>query len=82
MATLIKKTSYVTTPLFKVIIPYIKSRGMNVKEVDNDVILAMPTTKKFVGVKQVAAMSLFLASDSGLNLTGASFSINFCWTAK
>jgi enoyl-[acyl-carrier-protein] reductase (NADH) len=38
----------------------------------------MQTTKKFVGVEQVAAMSLFLASEAGLNVTGASFFIDFC----
>jgi 3-hydroxybutyrate dehydrogenase len=73
---------YVWTPLVEKQIPdTMKARGMTKEQVINDVLLAAQPTKKFVTVDEVAALALFLCSDSAKNITGANLSVDGGWTA-
>jgi 3-hydroxybutyrate dehydrogenase len=45
------------------------------------VLLAAQPTKKFVTVEQVAALSVFLASEDAASITGAILPIEGGWTA-
>jgi 3-hydroxybutyrate dehydrogenase len=73
---------YVMTPLVQKQIPdTAKARGISEEAVVRDVILAAQPTKRFVGVNEVAALALFLASDAAASITGASLSIDGGWTA-
>jgi 3-hydroxybutyrate dehydrogenase len=49
--------------------------------VKRDVLLAAQPTKKFVTVEEVAALTLFLASDGAASITGAVIPIEGGWTA-
>lgn len=74
---------YVLTPLVEAQIPdTARARGITEDEVKRDVILAAQPTKKFVGIDEVAATALFLASDTAAGITGANISIDGGWTAK
>ena len=58
---------YVWTPLVEKQIPdTMKARNMTKEQVMNDVLLAAQPTKQFVTVEQVAALAVFLASDSAV----------------
>jgi 3-hydroxybutyrate dehydrogenase len=46
-----------------------------------DVLLAAQPTKQFVTVAQVAALTVFLASDDASSITGAIMPIEGGWTA-
>ena len=73
---------YVRTPLVEKQIPdTAKARGITEEQVVKDVLLAAQPTKKFVTVEQVAALSLFLASDEAASITGAIVPIEGGWTA-
>jgi 3-hydroxybutyrate dehydrogenase len=73
---------YVLTPLVQKQIPdTAKARGITEEQVIKDVLLAAQPTKKFVTVEQVAALSLFLASDDAASITGAILPIEGGWTA-
>jgi 3-hydroxybutyrate dehydrogenase len=58
-----------------------KARNMTKEQVMNDVLLAAQPTKQFVTVDQVAALAVFLASDSAAQITGANISMDGGWTA-
>jgi 3-hydroxybutyrate dehydrogenase len=74
---------YVWTPLVEKQIPdTMKARGMTRKEVMNDVLLAAQPTKAFVQPDEVAAVALFLCSDSAAQITGANIAIDGGWTAE
>ena len=73
---------YVWTPLVENQIPdTMKARGMTREQVMNDVLLASQPTKEFVTVDEVAAIALFLCSDSAKQITGANLSVDGGWTA-
>jgi 3-hydroxybutyrate dehydrogenase len=58
-----------------------KARNMTREQVIKDVILAAQPTKRFVDVDHVAAVAVFLCSDTGASITGANMSIDGGWTA-
>jgi 3-hydroxybutyrate dehydrogenase len=73
---------YVLTPLVEKQIPdTAKARGLTEEQVKRDVLLAAQPTKKFVTVEEVAALTLFLASDAAASITGAVIPIEGGWTA-
>jgi len=73
---------YVWTPLVEKQIPdTMKARNMTKEQVMNDVLLAAQPTKQFVTVDELAALAVFLASDSAKQITGANISMDGGWTA-
>lgn len=58
-----------------------KARGISEEDVVNNVLLAAQWTKKFVKVEDIAALAVFLCSDSAENITGAALPIDGGWTA-
>ena len=73
---------YVWTPLVEHQIPEtMKARNMTKEQVMNDVLLAAQPTKEFVTPEQVAAIAVFLCSDSAKEITGANISVDGGWTA-
>lgn len=74
---------YVWTPLVEKQIPdTMKARGLTEEEVKRDVILAAQPTKEFVTVDQIAALALYLTSDTAKSITGAVLPIDGGWTAQ
>jgi 3-hydroxybutyrate dehydrogenase len=74
---------YVFTPLVeKQIDDQAKVHGIPRENVIRDVILAPQPNKKFTTIEQVAALSLFLASDAASTITGSEYSIDGGWTAR
>ena len=74
---------FVLTPLVqKQIDDLARQHGISVEQATRDLILAPQPTKQFVTVEQVAAMAVFLASEAGAQVNGASFSIDGGWTAR
>ena len=73
---------YVLTPLVEQQIPdAAKARGITEEEVVRDVLLAAQPTKQFVTVNEVAALTMFLASDAAASITGAVLPVDGGWTA-
>jgi 3-hydroxybutyrate dehydrogenase len=73
---------YVWTPLVEKQIPdTAKARGLTEAQVINDVLLAAQSTKAFVQVGEVAALTVFLAGDDAASITGAVIPIDGGWTA-
>ena len=73
---------YVWTPLVERQIPdTMKARGLSKEQVINEVLLAAQPTKQFVTVEQVAALAVFLCSESAAQITGANLSMDGGWTA-
>lgn len=73
---------YVYTPLVEnQIADTAKARNMSEEDVKNEVMLKAQWTKKFVTVKQIAGLALFLCSDAAENITGTDIAIDGGWTA-
>jgi len=73
---------YVLTPLVEQQVPdTAKARGITEEEVVRDVLLAAQPTKQFVTVNEVAALTMFLASDAAASITGAILPVDGGWTA-
>ena len=73
---------YVWTPLVENQIPdTMKARNMTRDQVINEVLLSAQPTKQFVTVDEVAAIVIFLCSDSAKQITGANISVDGGWTA-
>lgn len=74
---------YVLTPLVEgQIADQAKVHNLPTDKVISDVILASQPKKEFVQVEQVAALALFLASDSAQAMTGACIPMDGAWTAR
>ncbi|MCJ7874700.1 3-hydroxybutyrate dehydrogenase [Phaeobacter sp. J2-8] len=74
---------YVRTPLVEAQIPdTAKARGISEEEVVRDVMLAGQPTKKFVGLQELGALAVFLASDNAASISGAALPIDGGWTAQ
>ncbi|ANH04927.1 MULTISPECIES: 3-hydroxybutyrate dehydrogenase [Shinella] len=74
---------YVLTPLVEKQIPdTARARGISEAEVKSDVMLKFQPTKEFVGVDEVAAIALFLASDAAKSINGTHISVDGGWTAQ
>src|SRR5271157_6033396 len=73
---------YVWTPLVEKQIPdTMTARNMTKEQVMHDVLLAAQPTEQFVTVEEVAALAVFLASDSASQITGANIPMDGGWTA-
>ncbi len=73
---------YVWTPLVERQIPdTMAARGLTREQVINDVLLDAQPTKQFVTSEEVAALAVFLASDSAKSMTGVILPIDGGWTA-
>ncbi|GAB3925948.1 3-hydroxybutyrate dehydrogenase [Larkinella terrae] len=74
---------YVKTPLVeRQIVDQARSHQISEKDVIEKVILAKQALKQFIPTESIAAMCLFLASESAATLTGASLSIDGGWSAQ
>jgi len=72
----------VRTPLVEKQIPdTAHARGISEDAVIRDVMLAGQPTKRFIGIDEVAALAVYLASDAAKSITGAMLSIDGGWTA-
>jgi 3-hydroxybutyrate dehydrogenase len=72
----------VRTPLVeKQIDDQAKAHGIPRDQVINDVLLKNQPNKRFVEVAELAALALFLCSDSGASVTGAALPMDGGWTA-
>src|SRR5262245_19686995 len=73
---------YVLTPLVEKQIPdTAKARGISEEAVVRDVLLAAQSTKQFVKVEEVAALTNYLCSDGAASITGSLLPIDGGWTA-
>jgi 3-hydroxybutyrate dehydrogenase len=73
---------YVLTPLVARQIPdTAKARGMTEEQVKTEVLLKAQPTREFVKAEEIAALSLYLASDDAKQVTGTHISIDGGWTA-
>jgi 3-hydroxybutyrate dehydrogenase len=73
---------YVHTPLVEAQIEgQAKAHGIARERVIRDVLLAQQPNKRFAGVEELGALSVFLASDAAASITGAALPVDGGWTA-
>jgi 3-hydroxybutyrate dehydrogenase len=74
---------YVATPLVaNQVADTAKARGISEEAVLRDVMLLAQPTKKLVTIEQVAAMAVYLCTDSAASITGAVLPMDGGWSAK
>ncbi|MGF9563620.1 3-hydroxybutyrate dehydrogenase [Neorhizobium sp. JUb45] len=74
---------FVLTPLVEKQIPdQAREKGISEAQVKDEVLLRLQATKEFVGIEEVAATALYLASDAARSITGTHISIDGGWTAQ
>jgi 3-hydroxybutyrate dehydrogenase len=74
---------YVNTPLVQKQIPdQAKTHGISEKEVIEKILLKNHAIKEFVEVEDLAALALFLCSDSTRTMTGIAIPMDAGWTAQ
>ena len=75
--------SFVRTPLVENQLPDLaRMAGVSLDDVVEQVVLAQAVVKRFIDPREVAGLALFLASDAGSALTGATYNIDLAWTAR
>jgi 3-hydroxybutyrate dehydrogenase len=73
----------VFTPLVeKQIDDQAKVHGIPRENVIRDILLAPQPNKRFAEVNEVAALTVYLASDAAQGITGTAMSIDGGWTAR
>ena len=60
----------------------IDPNNMTEEQVVRDVILASQPSKRFVGVDELGALTVFLCGDQASSITGTSLSVDGGWTAR
>lgn len=74
---------YVMTPLVEGQIPdTARARGISEEAVRRDVLLAAQPNRRFIRIEEVAALTVYLCSDSAASITGSLLSIDGGWTAQ
>ncbi len=74
---------FVKTPLVdNQIADQARAHKMDEQTVIRDVILASQPTKKFVGIEEINALALLLASDQAASINGSALAIDGGWTAR
>ena len=74
---------FVLTPLVeKQIVDLAEQKNLPRETVIRDVLLAPQPSKQFVTIEEVAALTLYLASDAARPITGSAYSIDGGWTAR
>ena len=74
---------FVLTPLVERQIPdQAREKGISEEKVKDEVMLRLQATKQFVGIEEVAAAAIYLASDDAKSITGSHISIDGGWTAQ
>ena len=72
---------YVKTPLVeKQIADQAKAHGISPEQVVRDVMLSHQARKEFISVEELAALAVFLASDSAASMTGTALAMDGGWT--
>ncbi len=75
--------AYVRTPLVeKQIADQARIHNINEDEVVDKIILKSAAIKRIIEPKEVASLVLYLCSDNGASVTGASWTIDCGWTAQ
>jgi 3-hydroxybutyrate dehydrogenase len=74
---------YVKTPLVEgQIVDQARTRGISEEAVVRDVMLAAQPTKRFVEFEHLTGALLYIVSDAGASMNGASLAIDGGWTAQ
>jgi len=73
---------YVYTPLVEAQIDgQARAHGISRQQVIHDVLLAQQPNKRFATVKELGALTVFLASDAAASITGIALPVDGGWTA-